>query len=196
MRDENVLCISTKLLKEQFGLIEEYWACNYDALDSFPYSYVPRHQAETNASYKQIIPYVLVFDGDAKVLHYQRCGSEKRLSGLFSAGIGGHVNDQDSGVSVYEKIVAGLKREMKEELGLEVVEQQLQFLGMINEEKTEVGHCHLGVVFKVVLEDEQLSFESEISRPLWTESSKLDLSCFELWSALAIKLEQLESNVR
>jgi predicted NUDIX family phosphoesterase len=138
---------------------------------------------------------VLVFDGEGKVLHYQRCGSEKRLSGLYSAGIGGHVNDADAGTSVYDIVVSGLKREMREELGIKITEAQLQFLGMINEEHSDVGHCHIGVVFKVMLENEQLCFEKEIGSPQWQYPHMLDLSCFELWSALAIKLEQLHGGL-
>lgn len=190
MRDENVLCIPTGLLRGQFGLIEECWICSIDTLNALSQTYVPRSQAENDYSHKQVIPYVLVFDGEGKVLHYQRCGSEKRLSGLYSAGIGGHVNDADEGTSVYDIIVSGLKREMREELGIEITDTQLQFLGMINEEHTDVGHCHIGVVFKVIVENEQLCFESEIGHPEWQYPHMLDLSCFELWSALAIKLEQ------
>lgn len=190
MKNENVLCIPTHVLRTGFELDKEFWLCSIDSLNSLPYTYVPRSHAEKDNSYKQVIPYVLVFDSESKVLHYQRCGSEKRLSGLYSAGIGGHVNDEDAGNSVYDIVVSGLKREMREELGIEITDTQLQFLGMINEEYTDVGHCHIGVVFKVIEENEQLCFESEIGHPEWQYPHMLDLSRFELWSALAIKLEQ------
>jgi predicted NUDIX family phosphoesterase len=191
MKNENVLCIPTHVLRTGFELDKEFWLCSIGELNSLSYTYLPRSQAEKDNSYKQVIPYVLVFDGEGKVLHYQRCGSEKRLSGLYSAGIGGHLNDEDAGTSVYDIIVSGLKREMREELGIEITDTQLQFLGMINEEHTDVGHCHIGVVFKVMLGNKQLCFESEIGNPEWQYPHMLDLSCFELWSALAIKLEQL-----
>lgn len=195
MKDENVLCIATHTLRKCFGLDEEFWVCGVDVLNTLSHTYIPRSQAETDNSYKQVIPYVLVFDEEGKVLYYQRCGSEKRLSGLYSAGIGGHVNDKDTGYSIFDTVVTGLKREMFEELGIEIKETQLQFLGMINEERTEVGHCHIGVVFKVLLENEQLCFEREIGHPDWQYSHMLDLSRFELWSALAIKLEQLHGGL-
>lgn len=190
MKNENVLCIPTHMLRSSFELDEEFWVCNIEALNSLPYTYVPRPKAEKDNSYKQVIPYVLVFDSESKVLHYQRCGSEKRLSGLYSAGIGGHVNDKDAGSSLFDNVVTGLKREMFEELGVDIAETQLQFLGMINEEHTNVGHCHIGVVFKVILENEQLCYEREIGHPQWQYPYMLDLSRFELWSALAIKLKQ------
>jgi predicted NUDIX family phosphoesterase len=195
MKNENVLCIPTHVLRTGFELDKEFWLCSIGELNSLSYTYVPRSQAEKDNSYKQIIPYVLVFDSEGKVLHYQRCGSEKRLSGLYSAGIGGHVNDEDAGNSVYDIVVSGLKREMREELGIEITDTQLQCLGMINEEYTDVGHCHIGVVFKVIEENEQLCFESEIGHPEWQYPHMLDLSCFELWSALAIKLEQLHGGL-
>ena len=128
MKNENILCIPTHMLRASFELDEESWVCTIDELNSLPYTYVPRPQAEKDNSYKQVIPYVLVFDSESKVLHYQRCGSEKRLSGLYSAGIGGHVNDKDTGSSIFDIVVTGLKREMFEELGVDIAETQLQFL--------------------------------------------------------------------
>lgn len=188
MKKENVLCISIDTLKKAFYLELEYWACQCDAIDSLPYSYIPRYEAEDNFLYKQIIPYALVFNKQNELLHYQRCGSEKRLSGVWSVGIGGHVNDKDEGASLYEKIVSGLKRELKEELGKEITDNQLHLLGMINEDLTAVGHSHIGVVFKITMEDKQMVFDSELGNPLWRKSNELDLSQFELWSSLAIKL--------
>lgn len=190
MKDEKTLCISTEELKDVFDLDKGFWRCNINLINSLSYTYIPRCSVESDYSFKQIIPYALVFNSAGEILYYQRCGSEKRLSGLCSAGIGGHVNDKDYGNSLYEKIIAGLKREMKEELGVNVSDNQLHFLGMINEELTDVGHCHIGMVFKIILEDCSLmDFENEIGHPNWEYPSMLDLSNFELWSALAIKLD-------
>lgn len=188
MKNENVLCIPLDTLRELFDLNRDYWVCNSSTFDLLTYEYIPRNEAEENYAYKQIIPYALVFNSEDKLLYYQRCGSEKRLSGLLSAGIGGHVNDKDGGASLYEMIVSGLIREIKEELGQEITHSQLQLLGIINEEITDVGHCHIGVVFKILMDESQMSFEDELGTPMWSNTTELDLSRFELWSSLAIKL--------
>lgn len=188
MKNENVLCIPLDTLRKIFDLNRDYWVCNSNTIDFLSYEYIPRSEAEENFAYKQIIPYALVFNSEDKLFYYQRCGSEKRLSGLQSAGIGGHVNDKDLGTSLYEKIVSGLIREIKEELGIEINHNQLNLLGMINEDISAVGHCHIGVVFKIIANENHMTFENELGNPLWKKTNELDLSQFELWSSLAIKL--------
>lgn len=188
MKNENVLCTPINTLKKNFDLNRDYWVCNNNTIDLLSYEYIPRNEAEDDCTYKQIIPYALVFNSEGKLLYYRRCGSENRLSGLLSAGIGGHVNDKDGGTTLYGKIVSGLIREIKEELGQEINHNQLCLLGMINEDLTNVGHCHIGVVFKITSNEDQMIFENGLGNPLWGNTTELDLSCFELWSSLAIKL--------
>jgi hypothetical protein len=45
MKNENVLCIPTHVLREGFELDKEFWVCSIDALNSLPYTYVPRSHA-------------------------------------------------------------------------------------------------------------------------------------------------------
>lgn len=188
MKNENVLCIPLESLKDIFDLTQKYWKCDANTVNSLPHEYIPRSQAEKDFFFKQVIPYALVFDIDGKILYYQRHGSEQRLLGLCSAGIGGHVNDKDEGGATYGKIISGLKREMKEELGIDVNEDEIQLLGMINEDITEVGLCHIGIVFKIDTDAQLLDFEDEIDNPSWSYISNLNLQHFELWSTLAIEL--------
>ena len=185
-----MLCIPTNIIKEKFNINDNFLKCSKESLNSLPYTFLPRQEAENDFSYKQVIPYVLVFNAEGEILFYQRCGSEKRLTGLFSAGIGGHVNDDDENKTVYDTILSGVRREIKEELGLDITNERLQLLGMINEEQTNVGHCHIGVVFKLTIENEGITFEQEIGNPRWEYPNKLDLSRFEIWSSLAIELDK------
>ena len=137
--------------------------------------------------YKQIIPYAVVQNRNGEVLCYQRHGSEKRLADIFSVGIGGHVNDKDEGTLLLNRLIVGLRREFGEEVGISLSESQFELVGMINEEQTEVGHCHTGIVFKVAVDDESFIFDAEIGNPQWKRINDLDLSRFELWSALALR---------
>lgn len=188
MKDEKVLCVSLSELKSHFDLNKMSWVCDVETLNSLSFSYIERQRAECDFSQKQIIPYVLVFNSKGELLHYRRCGSEKRLSGLYSAGIGGHLNENDEGGTMYERILSGLKREVLEEIGVSLSDNQIKIKGMINEDETNVGLCHIGIVFRIDVNESELVYEQELGSPEWKLQRDLDMSKFELWSKLAIGL--------
>lgn len=188
MKDENVLCVSCRIMNESFDMTVQHWKIDRSAIDKLPFVYLKRCEAEMNFEYKQIIPYAVFMNHNGEILCYQRHGSEKRLLDIYSVGIGGHVNDRDGGSTLSECLVSGLCREVTEEVGLSLDPDSIRMAGMINEEITEVGHCHTGVVFVVKIDNSCLSFDSEIGNPQWLKSADLDLSKFELWSGLALQL--------
>ena len=68
--------------------------------------FMPRAKAETDPSFKQIIPYVVITDGK-NILHYVRGkkAGEQRLVAKGSVGIGGHINRADApGFSLYVQV--------------------------------------------------------------------------------------------
>ena len=78
---------------------------------------------------------------------------------------------------------------MKEETGLSISSESLDLIGMINEEYSEVGHCHIGLVFKLSIDKQELCFsKEEIGKTVWTVPYHIDFSNFELWSKLALNL--------
>lgn len=188
MKDENVLCVPTEQMRLAFDLSMGSWQISVEELNRLPQCFEKRALLEQDYTYKQLIAYALVFDDQGQVLTYQRCGSEKRLKGIWSAGIGGHVTDEDRQITPYNTLLQGLKREFSEEIGLELQDGDVELLGMINEEETEVGHCHTGVVFRVNVASEQMRFDKEIGLPQWKNPEELDLGNFELWSGLALRL--------
>jgi len=144
-QDEQVLVVPTRLFHE-VGLFQGLSA-RTDAylprlLDPRNLSYRPRHEVETDPTYKQIIPYV-VLRYDQSVFHYLRGqgAGEKRLRALRSIGVGGHINPGD-GADPYRQ---GLLREIEEEIFLETSYRE-SCLGLINDDSTPVGQVHLGVV--------------------------------------------------
>ena len=187
-KDENVLCVPTEQMRLAFDLSLGSWQISMEELNRLPQCFEKRALLEQDYTYKQLIAYALVFDDQGQVLTYQRCGSEKRLKGIWSAGIGGHVTDEDRQITPYNTLLQGLKREFSEEIGLELQDGDVELLGMINEEETEVGHCHTGVVFRVNIASEQMRFDKEIGLPQWKNPEELDLGNFELWSGLALRL--------
>lgn len=115
-------------------------------------SYRPRHEVEEDPSFKQLIPYC-IFRHEDRVFHYKRGkkGEEGRLHSKQSIGIGGHVSSEDgreTGTPYFE----AMQREIEEEVYLESRYRQ-QCVGLINDDQTEVGKVHLGVVHLFELDE-------------------------------------------
>src|SRR5436305_14336746 len=110
--------------------------------------FLARSRAETDPTYKQIIPYVLIAHGD-KVLHYVRGkkAGEQRLVAKGSIGIGGHLNDSDESLFAWDEAAyrAGVEREVTEELRIQAPFGD-KIVALLNDDTTEVGRVHLGVV--------------------------------------------------
>jgi predicted NUDIX family phosphoesterase len=111
-------------------------------------SFVARAAAENDPSYKQIIPYVVFAHGD-RVLHYVRGkkAGEQRLVAKGSIGIGGHMNDTDESLFAWDEEAyrAGVEREVKEEIQIETTYDD-RVVALLNDDSTEVGRVHLGIV--------------------------------------------------
>ncbi|TWI64805.1 putative NUDIX family phosphoesterase [Desulfobotulus alkaliphilus] len=149
--------------------------------------YQLRGLMEENTDYKQIIPYALIRDTDNCFFVYPRKGSEARLHGLKSCGIGGHVSSHDEAVTLEQTIHNCLKREIFEETGLKP--KVFTFLGYINEEIHPVGHFHCGLVFFCEVKDrEEIVLSTEITQFNFMEPERLLSENLELWSRLALSL--------
>src|SRR5205085_380794 len=108
--------------------------------------YLNRSEAELDKRYKQLIPYVLLLCGE-RVLRYRRGrgGEETRLHGQYSVGVGGHISEEDHGLfSQGMGYVEGMRREVREEVAVEEIKEAT--VAVINDDSTEVGWVHFGVV--------------------------------------------------
>lgn len=164
-------------------------------LQRLPIQFIPKGKAEHDSAYKQIIPYIVLMDKESRVFYYKRNGSEKRLSQLYSIGIGGHINkEQDLGNDMFSTIYNGLKRELYEETGVPYENFQSRFYGIINEERSKVGKTHLGLVYGLKIPSTGLNFRfnDEIAVNGWEALSDFTKNYqHEHWSELAIKLIQV-----
>ena len=110
--------------------------------------FFPRGQAENDATYKQIIPYVLLAFQD-RVLHYVRGkkAGEQRLVAKGSIGIGGHMNETDESLFAMDEQAyrAGVEREVNEEIKIDTPFED-RIIALLNDDTTEVGRVHLGIV--------------------------------------------------
>src|SRR2546421_706685 len=102
-------------------------------LDPRHLSYRLRAETETDPSYKQLIPYVVLKWQD-QLFHYQRGkrATETRLQALRSIGVGGHISADDSNLfeSPYRE---AMFREVAEEVHLESAYEE-RCLGLLNDD--------------------------------------------------------------
>ncbi len=101
-----------------------------------------RASAEIDPSLKQVIPYLVLRDA-ARVflMRRTRAGGDARLHDRWSIGVGGHLNPGDGDVD------GGLRREWAEEIEAAFV-PEFRFVGLLNDDTTEVGSVHIGLVFE------------------------------------------------
>jgi len=101
----------------------------------------PRAAMESDPSFKQIIPYLVLRDGLRYFLMRRtRAGGDARLHEAWSIGVGGHVNPGDRDVA------GGLLREWQEELVADFV-PDFRLVGLLNDDTTDVGRVHLGAIY-------------------------------------------------
>jgi predicted NUDIX family phosphoesterase len=195
--DENVLVFSRSLF-EQLGVFQGF---NPDVNRYLPVilkkknnSFMPRAQAETNLAFKQIIPYVIITDGK-NILHYVRGkkAGEQRLVAKGSVGIGGHINNEDEtlfGLDSFglEAFQDAVKREVCEELSIQG-EFNACPVGLINDDSTEVGRVHFGIVHVLSCKPEQVKKNEQVITQVEfvpIEELKAKREQMETWSQLCL----------
>jgi predicted NUDIX family phosphoesterase len=111
-------------------------------------TFMDRPEAETDPGYKQIIPYAVIRHSERYfLLQRKSTQSEHRLHNKMSIGVGGHINPSE-GASDSDVIRDCLAREIDEELYIDTGYQE-RLVGLINDDTTEVGRVHLGVLFEI-----------------------------------------------
>jgi predicted NUDIX family phosphoesterase len=103
--------------------------------------FVRRGDAEEDPTHKQVIPYLVLRDGERWFLMRRtRAGGDVRLHDRWSIGVGGHLNPGDVDVA------GGLAREWAEELVADF-EPAYTPVGLLNDDTTPVGSVHVGFVY-------------------------------------------------
>lgn len=144
--------------------------------------FIDRATAERSPEFKQIIPYVLLRHGDSWFL-LQRTPkqTEARLHHKLSLGIGGHINPDTP------DLLDGLQKELEEEVNVEG-DYELTYAGILNDDTTDVGRVHLGVVFILVTDEPTVSVrETEKMTGRWVPAAELPQhrDAMESWSQIA-----------
>lgn len=195
MRNEQVLVIRRKLFEElgEFQGVRPASAPDASAFwkreNNF---FMPREEAEHNPDFKQLIPYAVLFH-EGRVLHYIRGGTsgEKRLVAKGSIGIGGHINDTDESLFAFDDAAyhAAVRREIAEELRIRGAWTE-NIVGLLNDDSTEVGRVHLGIVHFVRLSTPEVQpGEKALARLEFLGRRALEAAwpSMETWSQILVR---------
>jgi predicted NUDIX family phosphoesterase len=162
-------------------------------LDAKHTGYRPRAEVEEDPSYKQLIPYVIFRYTDASgresLFQYTRGSGqgEQRLHQKRSIGIGGHISSIDA--EEVDPYAEGMRRELEEEVIIGASYRE-RCVGLINDDQTEVGKVHLGVVHLFEMESPRVKpREREIIAAGFEPVEDLfaDLTEFESWSSICLQ---------
>jgi predicted NUDIX family phosphoesterase len=199
IQTERVLVVPTRLFRRLgyfqgfSGHVDQYLP---QLLSPEHTSYRRRREVERDPSFKQLIPYVIFRHTDGRghqtVFQYTRGTGqgEGRLHRKHSVGIGGHISaidaDSDGSRDPYQE---GMRRELEEEVTIDTP-YTARCVGLINDDRTEVGSVHLGVVYIFDVERPAVRpRETEIIqsgfRPV--EEILADLVGFETWSEICMR---------
>lgn len=192
--DEQILVVNRKELFNNeenhfYGFIKKDDEKTKKIIDTFEsYEVKRRGDMEEDPSFKQLIGYVLLKDINTnEVLVYKRLvgGGEARLHGKASVGIGGHMNEVE-GKSIFEMLKINASRELNEEVGVSEEEalENLQFIGLINDDETEVGQVHIGVVYEYKVDKKQVEVKEDDTLVIrWMSSAEAKKEeNYETWS--------------
>jgi len=196
-QEEQVLVVDRKVV-EEVGIFQGL-AFDVDRYISRLFAdgvgrFMPRSMAEKDPGYKQLIPYVIM-TCDGKFLSYVRGkrAGEKRLQGLRSLGIGGHINPVDDmplfNTDFYEAYLAAVEREVAEEVAVEANRTDDQVVALLNDDSNEVGSVHLGIVHLWTLDGPKVSRrEQMITQMAFMSPAELQevRDTMETWSGLCL----------
>jgi predicted NUDIX family phosphoesterase len=193
---EHVLVVPTRVLNELGyfqGFTPDVDRYLHRLFSTEHTSYRPRSEMEENPDFKQLIPYVIFRHTDPddriRLFCYTRGTGqgEQRLHRKRSIGIGGHISTEDAAqTDPYDQ---GMRRELEEEVWIDTP-YQAACVGLINDDQTEVGRVHLGVVHVFDVDQPWVRpRESDIIEAGFVPLSELlsDLDRFESWSRICLE---------
>ncbi len=141
--DERVLVIPRASIMADPGWlgVQSEGLEGFEALVAREGRFEPRAAMEVDRAWKQVIPYLVLRDGERYFLMRRtQAGGDARLHDRWSIGVGGHLNPGDG------DLAGGLRREWREEVVADF-EPEFELIGLLNDDTTDVGSVHLGAVY-------------------------------------------------
>ena len=169
----------------------------YLAIIAQKHKFLPRSEVESDPNWQQIIPY-LIFENQGKIFLMRRKSShtDRRLSNLYSIGIGGHIDKEDiikstksmkstRGTKGNELIFNWAKREFEEEIKYDG-QYIANFLGLLNDDSNDVGRVHIGLVVKLTGDSPKITVRDEhkSGKLVGLEEAGKNYKKMETWSQI------------
>lgn len=204
-----VLCISRDALSEQSipPSVQGIFPFNLDKVSSEDFHFINRKIVDSDKElyknmayyFPQILPYIAVTDGEGKYLSYSRNGTETRLHGSRSIGVGGHVDITDMYDTEYnlvnnilETITQSTLRELEEEANIVYDSASPNVIThicnkVIVDTSNPVGKVHVGLFTTLVYPHAQPQEELHDAKWLTVDELKASIDEYENWSKLIIE---------
>lgn len=156
------------------------------------WQYFPRSVAETHRDFVHLVTYGVVTCRD-QVFAYRRgkSGSEDRLHDRWSIGVGGHISEEDIGIT--NSVVGSVREAALRELSEEVCGMTsfiMEYLGLLYDPSDRVGAVHLGVTYRHELASPSaVSREDCLADARWMpiDEAKGRAESFEGWSQILLR---------
>lgn len=227
MSNELVLAVSRTEIAKQGIKANGVFDFDLNEVDQQAYAWLPRHIADNKKTaeslnnacalgtlFPQILGYFQIMDEHGAILCYQRKGKEPGHHGKWSLGVGGHVSQEDlmiayesgsqqSYPNLSELLLIGAKRELEEEINLNVRWfDELGSVSMFEECANKLLHTycdatstmHVGLPMELVLPEhlvEELKLDpAEFINAKWLTKADITTATdmeFEPWSQLLIE---------
>lgn len=133
-----------------------FYQTNYIILKEEQVWFGPRTILETDETFRQLIPYVILKSDDT-YLTYTRTkqGGENRLHSKKSIGLGGHISLDDVVIDPLTKLFSfdqtiykNIARELHEEISWQgKIQDNMKIYGYLYSNETPVDCVHLGIVY-------------------------------------------------
>lgn len=168
---------------------DKYLSTIFDTANHF---FIPRSIAEQDQNYKQIIPYVALRYKNLFLSYIRDKGGEKRLTGLRSIGLGGHIEpfDKRQALSGRDLYLTAMERELREEVIFTATTNK-RIVALLNEDSTPVGRVHFGILHVIDLAEPSVTgLEQEITELEFfsLEELKKMFTQLENWSQIAVDI--------
>ncbi len=179
--NEDVMVVETRLLQPFFtaNLVRDHTQAILDIIAA-SHAFIARSTAEVSPEWKQIIPYVVVRHADDYfVLQRTAKQTEARLHHKVSLGIGGHINPGHT-------LLEGLQKELDEEVDV-ASPYELTFVGILNDDSTDVGRVHLGAVYELEAREKKVTVketEKMVGRWMLRRDLQSVRDAMETWSQI------------
>lgn len=168
------------------------------------FSYMVRRDAEADLDYRQPIPYVFIVNPKLKQVYvYKRStqAGKSKLHNLYSMGVGGHVDFEETPEFTADPIGYTLRKEIEEETGIKSFDQ-IKLRGYMIDDSVEVNKYHIGAIYfaetseaEITPQEDEMEHGSlhtipQVEKIIASENDQLESWSMIIWPSVKKYLER------